>query len=246
MAVSGPDWRVLGKSAGLDERTVRATFTRKRYARREVVFHETDPAGALHLIDRGRVAVRLTAASGDVATLDVLGPGDSFGEQALVDGIGERTATVLAIEPTETLMLQRHRFDQLRADHPGVDQFLILVLSARLRATSGQLRDALYLPADLRVLRCLLRMHDTFSPDHDSIVPLTQADLASMAGVTRSTANRTLTRAQADGVISIARNAIDILDINTLRHRADLGPSAVAQGAAPIKARPPGGRIRDC
>src|SRR3954452_3150160 len=104
-AAGRPDWRRLGDMAGLDEATLRAACTLKRYHRGEVVFHEGDPAGALHLIDRGRVAVRLTTPLGDVGTLDVLQAGDTFGEQALVDGIGERTATVTAIERAETLAL---------------------------------------------------------------------------------------------------------------------------------------------
>jgi CRP-like cAMP-binding protein len=214
-------WRVLGELAGLDEHTVRATLTPKRYARGEVVFHEGDPAGALHLIDRGRVAVRLTTPAGDVATVDVLGSGATFGEQALVDGIGERTATITAIEPTETLMLRHANLARLRAESPTVDRFFVMVLSARLQATSHQLVDALYLSADVRVLRCLARMHDTFLSDHGGSVPLAQADLASMAGVTRSTANRVLTRAQAEGVIRLARSAVEVLDIDLLRRRAE-------------------------
>jgi len=99
----------------------------------------------------------------------------------------------------------------------------VMVLSARLQATSHHLVDALYLSADVRVLRCVARMHDTFLSDHGGTVPLGQADLASMAGVTRSTANRILTRAQADGVIRLARSAVDVLDIDRLRRRADLG-----------------------
>ena len=131
-----PDWRALGELAGLDLRMLRASCLHKRYHRGEVVFHQGDPGRALHLIDRGRVAVRLTTPLGDVATLDVLHAGDTFGEQALVDAAGERTATVTAIEHTETLALDRAGFDRIRAEHPGVDHFVMMVLSARLRATS--------------------------------------------------------------------------------------------------------------
>jgi CRP-like cAMP-binding protein len=178
--------------------------------------------GTLHLIDRGRVAVRLTTPLGDVATLDVLHAGDTFGEQALVDGAGERTATVTAIEPTETLALDRAGFDRLRVQHPGVDHFLVMVLSARLRSTSQQLLDALYLPADTRVVRCVARMHTIFSTDTGDTIPLTQADIASMAGVTRSTANRVLKAAQAKGVLRAGRATLEILDVDGLHRLAGL------------------------
>jgi CRP-like cAMP-binding protein len=212
----------LGELAGLDLRTLRASCLHKRYNRGEVVFHEGDLGGALHLIDRGRVAVRLTSPLGDVATLDVLHAGDTFGEQALVDGAGERTATVTAIEPTETLALDRTGFDRLRAEHPGVDHFLVMVLSVRLRSTSQQLLDALYLPADTRVVRCVARMHANFSADAGDTVPLTQADIASMAGVTRSTANRVLKAAQTKGVLRAGRATLEILDVQRLHRLAGL------------------------
>jgi CRP-like cAMP-binding protein len=186
------------------------------------VFHEGDLGGTLHLIDRGRVAVRLTTPLGEVATLDVLHAGDTFGEQALVDGVGERTATVTAIERTETLALDRAGFDRLRAQHPGVDHFVMMVLSVRLRSTSRQLLDTLYLPADTRVVRCVARMHATFSTDTGDTIPLTQADIASMAGVTRSTANRVLKAAQTKGVLRAGRATLEILDVERLHRLAGL------------------------
>ena len=201
---------------------LRASCLHKRYHRGEVVFHQGDPGRALHLIDRGRVAVRLTTPMGDVATLDVLHAGDTFGEQALVDAAGERTATVTAIEHTETPALDRAGFDRIRAEHPGVDHFVMMVLSARLRATSRQLLDALYLPADTRVVRCVARMYAIFSVDTDGTIPLTQADIASMAGVTRSTANRVLKAAQAKGVLRAGRATLEVLDVGRLQHLAGL------------------------
>jgi CRP/FNR family cyclic AMP-dependent transcriptional regulator len=214
-----PHWRVLGELAGLDERALRASCSPKRFDRGEVVFHEGDAAGALYLIDRGRVAVRLTTPLGEVATLDLLQTGDTFGEQALVDEAGERTATVTAIEQTETLALDRVSFERVRREHPCVDRFLVMVLSARLQLTSHLLLDALYLPAELRVMRCVVRMHAMFSSGSGGVIPLTQADIASMAGVTRSTANRLLNHAQADGVLRVGRGTLEVVDVERLRRQ---------------------------
>ena len=227
MAPIRPDWRALGELAGVDERMLRTCAVHRRYGRGEVVFHEGDLGGALHLIDRGRVAIRLTTPIGDVATVDVLRAGDTFGELALVDGVGVRTATVTAIDRVETLTLDRANFDRIRADHPGLDRFLVMVLSARLQSTSRQLLDALYLPADLRVARCLVRMHTIFSVDGPAPIPLTQADIASMAGVTRSTANRVLKQAQADKVLALGRGTFEILDVERLRRSAGLAGATI-------------------
>ncbi len=101
-----------------------------------------------------------------------------------------------------------------------MDRFLVMVLSARLQWTSHLLLDALFLPAESRVMRCVARMHAMFSTGHGGVIPLTQADIASMAGVTRSTANRVLNRAQAEGVLRVGRATLEVVDIDRLRRQA--------------------------
>ena len=78
-----------------------------------MIFHEGDPAGALHLIDAGHVAIRLTTVLGDVAIVDVLQNGESFGERVLVHGDGERSATAVAMSAVETLTLDPASFERL-------------------------------------------------------------------------------------------------------------------------------------
>jgi CRP-like cAMP-binding protein len=223
-AVRGPLWTDLSAMAGLDEGVLRATCRRRRFARGEIVFHEGDPAGSFHLIDSGRVAIRLTTPRGDVATVDILQAGDSFGEQALIDDTPVRSATVTALEPVETLSLDAATFDQLRADHPRIDRFLLMVVSARLRSTTHQLLEALYVPADVRVMRCLLRLHSMFvtgqSGDADGSIPVTQDQIATMTGMTRSTVNRLVRQAQLDGLLAVTRSRVEILDEPGVRRRA--------------------------
>jgi CRP-like cAMP-binding protein len=204
----------------MNERDLRTMCTRRRYGHGEVVFHAGDPAGALHLIERGRVAVRMSSPLGEIATIEVLMPGDTFGEQALVDGVGQRTATVVALEPVESLALRADRFHGLRDSHPGIDRFLVAVLSERLRRTSQRLLDALYLPADARVARCLAQLVVLYESDAAVSIPLTQADIATMAGVTRSTANRILRDAERAAALQIRRGHIDVTDVAELRRRA--------------------------
>ena len=164
-----PDWRVLSASAGLDEHELRTACRRRRFARGETVFHEGDPGGSLHLIDIGRVTIRLVTPQGEVAIVDVLQAGDVFGEQALVDDWGERTATVVAMEHVETLALDGRAFDALRSTSVAFDRFLLAVLSGRLRFTSQQLLEARFLPADERVHRCLVRLLDIFDGGADPV-----------------------------------------------------------------------------
>jgi CRP-like cAMP-binding protein len=216
-----PHWRDLLALAAVDELQLRAMCTRRRFAKGEVVFHAGDPAGALHLLDRGRVAVRVGSPLGDIVTLDVLGPGSTFGEQALVDGLAERSATVVALEVVETLALAPDRFHTLRIEHPAADRFLVTLLSHRLRSTSARLLDALYMSAEQRLWRCLARLQAVYRAEEGVTIPLTQDMLASMAGTTRSTANRVLRQAERDGVIHMERAHVEILDTARVVNRAE-------------------------
>jgi CRP-like cAMP-binding protein len=78
----------------------------------------------------------------------------------------------------------------------------------------------MFVPADIRVLRRLLEVAQRFGENDGTLITLTQDDLASMAGSTRSTANRVLKRAEADGLLRLARGRIEILDLDELARRA--------------------------
>lgn len=97
-------WSFLEGVPEEDRRRLLAATRRRRFARREVLFHEGDPGDTVH---RGRVAVRITTPSGDVATLRVRGPGEVIGELALLDSASRWLATVVALERSETLALHR-------------------------------------------------------------------------------------------------------------------------------------------
>jgi CRP/FNR family transcriptional regulator, cyclic AMP receptor protein len=221
----GTDWRQLSQQAGLDERELRKACRRRRYARGEVIFHEGDPAGPLHLVEVGHVAIRLTTVLGEVSIIDILQPGDSFGERVLIHGDGDRTATAVAVDRVETLTLDAAGFARLGAGRPETTRFLLLVLSDRLRATNQQLLESRYVAADQRLYRCLCRLGEQFDAVDGGAIPLTQTDIASMTGVTRSTANRLLRQAERDGLIVTGRGRVEIVDADALRRRAGLTSS---------------------
>jgi CRP/FNR family transcriptional regulator, cyclic AMP receptor protein len=200
-----------------DRRAVLDVATRRRFKRGEVIFHEGDLGDTFHLIARGRVVIRTTTRDGDVATLAVLGAGTGFGEQAILDPASRRTATAVAIEAAETIALTRGTFEELQDRHPQVQQFLITYLAQRVRDLSALLAEAMYLPADKRVLRRLLALADLYQEEP---VPFTQGELARLAGTTRSTTNRVLRAAVDDGLIRLARGRINVLDRDGVAHRS--------------------------
>jgi CRP-like cAMP-binding protein len=199
-----------------EERGVLTLARRRKFARNEVIFREGDPGDTVHLIDRGHVAVRVGTPDGDVATVRVLGPGDLFGELAVLDP-GPRMATTVALDRVETLTMHRDVIEQLRRDHPSVDRVLLHATQQELKRLSLALTEVLYSATPVRVARQLERMAASFSAD---VVPLTQDDLAGLCGTTRQTVNQVLQELQSAGVIALGRARITILDAAALARRA--------------------------
>jgi CRP-like cAMP-binding protein len=211
------EWAVLAGLPPDERRRVLGVGRPRRFAAGETVFHEGDPADSLHLLRSGLVAVRVTTPQGDQAVLTVLTPGQAFGELALLQDNGHRTATVTALEPSETIALHRTEFDRLRVRHPSVDSVLLAALSGQVTRLSEHLLEVLFVPARTRILRRLLTLAKA---SDDGVVRLTQEDLARMSGTTRATVNEVLRDAERAGAVRIGRRRIEVADRPWLLHRA--------------------------
>lgn len=221
--------------AGLPEADIQrvlARCRRRRFAKGEVLFHEGDPADCLHIVVKGRVAVRIATSLGDRATIDFIAAGDVVGEQALLPPQAPRGATASALEPTETMALGATDFAELRAAHPTVDAVLLGIVVRRHRALGARLAEALYVGAERRVLRRLIAVAASY--DGTDTIPLTQEDLAGLAGTTRETVNRVLRREAQRGALALARGKITILDGPLLAKHA----GEVTWDRGPMQARP--------
>ncbi len=160
------EWALLSVLTPQERERLLAVGHRRHFATGEIVFHEGDPADAFHLLMSGRVAVRVVTPNGDQALLTVLVPGEAFGELALLGGGGRRTATISALEPTQTLAVGRAEFDRLRKQNPSVDTMLLAAVSAQVERLSEHLLEVLFVPARARILRRLL----TLTAQDDSTV----------------------------------------------------------------------------
>jgi CRP/FNR family transcriptional regulator, cyclic AMP receptor protein len=215
-------FRLLEGVPEADRRRFLAISRRRRFARGEVVFHRDDPADSLHLVVNGRFAVLITTPLGQTATLAVRGAGDSFGETALLAARAKRTATVRALEAAETFAVDEAAFAELRNCFPAVDRILFAALSGELRRTNDLLLEALYLPVDRRLRRRLLELTRIYGSDQDAevTIPLTQTELAEMAGTSRATANQILREEEDRGALRLERGRIVTLDRAGLLRRA--------------------------
>jgi CRP/FNR family cyclic AMP-dependent transcriptional regulator len=209
------EWRLLAGVSAEDVRRLVAVGQRRVFRRGQVVFHDEDAADALHLVVEGHFAVRVTTPAGESVLLAIIGPGDAFGELALISD-SSRGATVQAFSDGETLALHRDAFEALRRARPQVDRSLAVILAERLRRVNDLLTEAHYVDADVRVRRRLLELGKAF----DGTVPLTQEEIAQTAGTSRATVNRVLREEAAAGAVELGRGRTTITDAAALEVRA--------------------------
>ena len=213
-------WQLFGDLPPEEVRRVLSMARRRTFGRGEVVFHEGDPADSVHLIAKGRFAVRVTTPLGETATLAIRGPGEAFGELALVSD-SPRSATVAALEPAETHSLYRREFDELRREHPLVNRVLVAILAASVRRMDELIVEAFYVGAEKRVLRRLRDLAAVYGNGSSTItVPLTQEDLAGLAGTSRAPVNRFLRDEESRGTVTLGRGKTVVVDLDTLIRRA--------------------------
>jgi CRP/FNR family transcriptional regulator, cyclic AMP receptor protein len=211
--------------AGLPEDKVATleTLTQRRSFRRgEVVFHKGDPGDTLYVIAQGQVKIVLPSDSGEEALLGVLDEGEFFGELSLIDE-QPRSATIVATEQTETLVLRRDDFLKFVVSSPELAIDMLRVLSRRLRETDEFIEDAIFLDVPGRLAKKLLELANQYGR-HTPIgtvisLRMTQQELATMVGATRESVNKHLRSYRSRGILEIDRQRIIILRPSELQRR---------------------------
>jgi CRP-like cAMP-binding protein len=220
------EWPLLASLPEPERREFLELARRRRFARQEVVCHAGDPADSLHLIVAGRLSVRVSLPSGDTAMINVLGPGDFWGELALLSPDGHRTATITALEPAETLVVNGAAFQNLRRSRPTVERTLSTLLAHRVDELSQRLLETMYVGLDRRLYRRLLDLCGQYGaakePGAAVVIPLTQSQLADLTGGTRPSVNQALQRLVDQGIVALSRGRVEVLDVARLEAKSGL------------------------
>ncbi len=214
--------------AQADEATLRscaAQLRTRRFRRGETIFHQGDPGDSLFIIQDGSVKIVLPSPEGEeAAIIATLGRGDFFGELALLDG-AYRSATAVAVEASETLVLRREPFAALIDSDPGLRHALLAGLAAELRRLTGHVEELHFLDLPGRLASRLVRMAQEQDPAASGEVvlawPFTQSELAAMIGGTRQTVNRLLADLVAQDLIRFEPDRLVITDLERLSRAAE-------------------------
>jgi CRP-like cAMP-binding protein len=197
----------------------------KRLRAREVLFRKGDEGLQAYAIMGGHLKATIAGEDGKEAVLRIMRPGEIVGEVALFDG-HPRSATVIAIEPSDLLVIHRRDFLPFLERHPKVATKLLRELSERLRAVSSILEDRLFLNLPSRLGKKLLQLaatHGSEAGDGMRIaLKLSQQELGELVGTSRESVNKQLRQWAEQGILSMSRGVITLRDTATLERLAGL------------------------
>ncbi|HKO17941.1 MAG TPA: Crp/Fnr family transcriptional regulator [Acidobacteriaceae bacterium] len=176
-----------------------------------VLFRKGEPGSSLYAIVRGAIRISAPCETGGDAVLNLMMPGDVFGEIAMLDG-GTRTADATAIEACDLLVMERRDFLPLVRSHPDLAIRLIEVLCGRVRHTSEQVEDVMYLDLPNRLAKALLLLDmRSRGGAAQQQIRITQRELSQMIGASRESTNKQLRSWEKQNILHIERARVVVL-----------------------------------
>jgi CRP/FNR family transcriptional regulator, cyclic AMP receptor protein len=186
---------------------------RRSYPRDAVIFSQSDPGDALFGVVTGRVRISASSAGGREVFLNIMEPGDTFGEIALLDG-RPRTASASATAPSDLLIIRREQFLSLLAHEPMLTEHLLRLLCSRLRWVSGFAEESALLSVPARLARRLLSLGRLHGRETGKGIELkvSQDEMARFLGLSRQIVNHHLQSWRENRWVDLERGRIIILD----------------------------------
>jgi CRP/FNR family transcriptional regulator len=188
------------------------------------VFHEGDDSDACYIVKQGSFRVTREHSDGRAITLATLGPGEIFGELAMLDG-DQRSASAEALTEGELLALPANDVRALLARHPEISLKLVAGLVRRLRAANVRLSRQSFQTVPSRVAGILVQLSreaQDGSGEGDATeevtINLNQTDLAQLAGTSRESVSRFLAELERAGVVRSGRGRVTVLEPDKLRN----------------------------
>lgn len=218
----------VGIFSGLPDGELRELATRMQardFQSGAVIVGQEDAGDSLFIVTAGRVKVVLYGDSGREMILTFLGPGEIFGEMSLLDN-QPRSASVIALEPTRVLVLERATFQRHLRAYPDTGLAILAEMSRRLRQADRVIGNLALLDVYGRVARVLqdIAIKDGTETEEGRLIRErpTQQEIASMVGTSRETVSRALSDFQRRGLVVmqgkqiLLRPGFEVEDIDSL------------------------------
>ena len=180
---------------------------RRNYIERDVIVRRESPGDALFILTAGKAKCVFLDAE-DETIIAIYRPGDFFGELSVLDG-EERSADVVALEPTEVLVLSADDFHACLHTVPTIAVELLKQLAGRLRRATSWIRSLSSQDVYGRIASQLLHLSKTHGTDVENGagrkigLRLTQNDMASLVGASRESVNKAMGFFKQKGYIAV-------------------------------------------
>ena len=189
------------------------------------VFHEGDSSDACYIVSEGSFRVTREHSDGRAITLATLGPGEIFGELAMLDG-DTRSASAESITDGTLLALPANDVRSLLGRNPEIALKLVAGLVRRLRAANMRLSRQSFQTVPSRVAGILAQLSrdgqeagvDGDGEMSEVTIRMNQTDLAQLAGTSRESVSRFLAELERAGVVRSGRGRVTVLQPNKLRN----------------------------
>ena len=213
----------FSKLAASERDTLLSRARAKRFRAGEIIFHKGVPGDSMMAVLSGQVRISAPGVDGREIVLNTIEAGQVFGEIALVDG-GPRTAEAAAATDCELLFLDRRDFLPFLESHPSLALALLLIVCQRLRQTTEQVEDVMFLPLPERLARKLLQLaatHGRQTPEGVRIESgLSQRELGNLLGLSRESINKQLSAWHRQAILNTDGGIITLVDLEALRQIA--------------------------
>jgi CRP/FNR family transcriptional regulator, cyclic AMP receptor protein len=194
--------------------------TARKVKRGTAIFSRGDPGTCLFMVTSGTIKISIQSAGGKDAVFNLINAGGIFGEIALLDG-QPRTADAVAASDCELLVIERRDFVDLVHSNPQVALNIIEVLCERVRRTSDQVEDVMFLDLERRLAKTLLRLTMTAKPSPQGRrVAIAQREIGEIIGMSRESTNKQLRAWQDRKWLKIDRGGITVLKPESLEELA--------------------------
>jgi CRP-like cAMP-binding protein len=192
---------------------------------RQELFHKGDAGSQLFVVVEGRLKALTTSTEGDEVVFNVMGPGEVFGEVALLSE-SPRSATVRAIERCELLVLDRRDFLAFLKRNHDVAVRMLTVLVERLRRVSEFVEDVQFLNLPVRLAKKFVLFADRYGREGDGgsvkiDLKLSQEEWGDLVGTTRESINKQLRAWGDEGLIRIDAGYVTLLKPEAIERLAD-------------------------
>ncbi|MBK7016383.1 MAG: Crp/Fnr family transcriptional regulator [Sulfuritalea sp.] len=192
--------------------------------RHTVVLNAGDSTDNIYFVLSGALKVQVSDEDGREVILSKLGPGELFGEMGVLDD-HPRSATVLAVEPSQVVVMGKADFKQCLVDNPDVSLFIMRNLTKRLRMADRNIESLALLDVYGRVARLLLESADDVDGRKVVTQKLTKQDIGKMIGASREMVSRVMRDLSAQGLIEERDGQLILLDPEAFRRHGDVDPA---------------------